>query len=101
MDLPGPDLAIEIDISASEVDRPGIYAALGVVELWRFDGDEAVIERLGPDGRYIPQETSGWLGVTSSEIVRWIVEENTSEFMPWLDRVSRWAKRKFRTSRDH
>ena len=96
MDLPGPDLAIEIDISASEVDRPGIYAALGVVELWRFDGDEAVIERLGPDGRYIPQETSGWLGVTSSEIVRWIVEEDTSEFMPWLNRVSRWAKRKFR-----
>jgi Uma2 family endonuclease len=93
--LPSPDLAIEIYISPSEVDRPGIYAALGVVEVWRFDGDEAVIERLGAGGRYEPQDTSGWLGVTPSEIVRWIVKEDTTEFIPWLNRVTRWARRRF------
>jgi Uma2 family endonuclease len=32
-DYPNPDLAIEIDLSPSQVDRPGIYAALGVSEL--------------------------------------------------------------------
>lgn len=93
--LPSPDLAIEIDISPSEVDRPGIYAALGVTELWRFDGNRAVIERLGTSGRYEAQAASGWLGVTSAEIVRWIAEEDTTEFIPWLNRVTRWARRKF------
>ena len=47
-DYPNPDLAIEIDISRLKVDRPGIYAAMKVSELWRFDKDSLVIERLGP-----------------------------------------------------
>ena len=37
---PPPDLAIEVDISRSSLDRMGIYAALGVPEVWRYeDGD--------------------------------------------------------------
>src|SRR4028119_2256465 len=36
-DLP-PDLAIEIDISSSSVNKLGIYSALGVPELWRYNG---------------------------------------------------------------
>ncbi len=38
-DYPNPDLAIEIDISRSKIDRPGIYAALKVPELWRFHNE--------------------------------------------------------------
>jgi Uma2 family endonuclease len=37
---PPPDLAIEIDILSSCLDRLGIYAALGVPEVWRFDGEQ-------------------------------------------------------------
>jgi Uma2 family endonuclease len=37
---PPPDLAIEIDISPARVQRQPIYAALGVPEMWRFDGRE-------------------------------------------------------------
>ncbi len=36
---PPPDLAIEIDIMSSCLDRLAIYAALGVPEVWRFDGE--------------------------------------------------------------
>ena len=35
---PPPDLAIEIDATHSPIDRPAIYAALGVPELWVYDG---------------------------------------------------------------
>lgn len=35
---PPPDLAIEIDITSSSVNKLGIYSALGVTELWRYDG---------------------------------------------------------------
>ncbi len=33
---PPPDLAIEIDITSSSVNKLGIYSALGVTELWRY-----------------------------------------------------------------
>ena len=35
---PPPDLAIEVEISHRLLNRVGIYAALGVAELWRYDG---------------------------------------------------------------
>ena len=33
---PPPDLAIEIDVTSSSLDCMSIYAALGVLEVWRF-----------------------------------------------------------------
>ena len=50
-DYPPPDLAIEIDMSRSEVDRAEIYATIGVPEVWRFDGEALRIDRLGTTGR--------------------------------------------------
>lgn len=48
---PPPDLAIEIDILSSCLDRLGIYAALGVPEVWRFDGERfEVLLRRDADG---------------------------------------------------
>jgi Uma2 family endonuclease len=35
---PPPDLVIEVDITSSSLDRMKIYAALGVPEIWRYDG---------------------------------------------------------------
>lgn len=35
---PPPELAVEIDVTHRSVPREPIYAALGVPELWRFDG---------------------------------------------------------------
>ncbi|MBD2626525.1 Uma2 family endonuclease [Trichormus variabilis] len=36
---PPPDLAVEIDITSSSVNKLNIYAALGVAELWKYDGE--------------------------------------------------------------
>jgi len=36
---PPPDLAVEIDNSRPDVAREPIYAALGVREFWRYDGE--------------------------------------------------------------
>src|SRR5204863_3892315 len=37
---PPPDLAIEVEISRDSLNRHRIYAALGVPELWRYDGED-------------------------------------------------------------
>ena len=41
-----PDLAIEIDVTSRSLNRLGIYAALRVAEVWRFDGETLEVLRL-------------------------------------------------------
>lgn len=55
---PPPDLAIEIDITSSSLDRLEIYAALRIPEVWRFDGETLSVLLLHGDGTYVPSETS-------------------------------------------
>ena len=54
---PPPDLAIEIDITSRSVPRLPIYAALGVPELWRYDGKKLHCLRLDR-GTYRPSDFS-------------------------------------------
>ena len=49
---PPPDLAVEVEISRSALNRMVIYAALRIPELWRFDGVHLHVYRLRPDGEY-------------------------------------------------
>ena len=49
---PPPDLAIEIDISRDSRRRLSIYAALGVPEVWRFDGDSLTVYVRQASGEY-------------------------------------------------
>lgn len=53
---PPPDLALEIDITSRRSHRD-IYEALGVPELWRFDGKGLRIDVLR-EGRYVATEQS-------------------------------------------
>lgn len=52
MDLasdPPPDLVIEVDITRDSIDTLAIYAAIGVLEIWRFDGASLSIFRFMGD----------------------------------------------------
>jgi len=55
---PVPDLALEIDITHRSVPREPIYAALGVPELWRFDGKLLSVLHLSPNGKYVKRARS-------------------------------------------
>lgn len=54
---PPPDLVVEVDISHTDIDKNRLYAAMGVPELWRFDGRFLRIYQL-TDGGYAETETS-------------------------------------------
>ena len=90
-DYPVPDLAVEIDVSPPQVDRPGIYAALRVAEIWRFDLKTIVIEQLQPDGTYAPAEISRFLPISPADLRRWLVEEDSSQRLAWERRLNQWA----------
>jgi len=55
---PPPDLALEIEISRSALNRMGIYAKLRVPEVWCWDGVTLRVFLLGPDGQYTQSRTS-------------------------------------------
>ncbi len=55
---PPPDLAVEIDVTHSSVDRMGIYERLGVPEVWRLEGGAIRVYLLNADGRYEPADRS-------------------------------------------
>ena len=55
---PPPDLAIEVDVTHSSLDRLSIYAALQVPEIWRLKGDALTFHILGDDGSYTTADRS-------------------------------------------
>lgn len=54
---PPPDLAVEVDITRSSLNRLAIYAALGVPEVWRFDGHDFRVLRLAAK-KYVERSRS-------------------------------------------
>lgn len=56
---PPPDLALEVEISRSALNRMRIYAALGVPEVWRCNRKKMRVYRLDKHRRYQGQEESG------------------------------------------
>ena len=66
---PPPDLALEIDISPPEVARQPIYAAMGVPEVWRFNGRGVEFLERNESGRYTAIEHSRSFPALSSALI--------------------------------
>jgi hypothetical protein len=91
-DYPRPDLAIEIDTSGPLLDRPSIYADLGIIEVWRYvKGQKLVIEHLQADGSYAPVEASRFLRVSAVDILGWLTAEDSTRESAWNRRLNQWA----------
>jgi Uma2 family endonuclease len=70
---PPPDLFVEIEVSRTILDRIAVAAALGVREIWRFDGTKLQIGPVQPDGQYTWRTTSeAFPGIRMDEIVRFL-----------------------------
>ncbi len=54
---PPPDLVLEVDITSGSLNKLPVYAALGVPEIWRYDGQTLCIYRL-EDNSYVECEQS-------------------------------------------
>lgn len=55
---PSPDLAVEVEISRALGNRAGVYAALGVPEIWKFGGDTLEVLTLSGQGKYVRRKRS-------------------------------------------
>jgi Uma2 family endonuclease len=91
-DYPNPDLAVEIDISRSKIDRPGIYAALKVSEVWWYQDEAVTIEQLQADGAYATAATSRFLHIRPDEVTRWLTDGLDANRRDWVRRLREWIR---------
>lgn len=81
---PPPDLVIEIDITHPSLDKLPLYAAIGVSEVWRVDGQQVVIYRLEA-GTATSTDASGVLpGVTAARVQTWLTLSATMPRHAWF-----------------
>lgn len=91
---PPPDLAIEIDITSSSVNKLGIYSALGVTELWRYDGQNLKFYQL-IEGQYVECNFSiAFPLVSVSEISRFIEQSKSMGEITLLKSFRAWVRDK-------
>ncbi len=89
---PAPALIIEVDITSLSTFRQHIFAAFGVPEIWRFDGEKMQILRLEND-KYVEIPNSLALPKVTPEILtEFIGKSETLSRLEWIYEVRSWAK---------
>ena len=89
---PPPDLVIEVDITRDSIDKVAIYAAIGVPEVWRFDGATVSIFRIAGES-YEESDQSAAIPVLTKAVIEDYVHK--SKELPrtgWLKSVRRWVR---------
>ena len=89
---PPPDLVIEIDIPSPSLDKFPLYAAVGVSEVWRYDGTHVTIYRLAGE-RYVEVPHSIVLSLLTNEhATRFLEERKQVPSTVWFRAVRAWAR---------
>jgi Uma2 family endonuclease len=89
---PPPDLALEVDITRSSLNRLAIYASLGIPEVWRLERQIPVCYLLGGEEQYeVSQISKAFSGLRPTELssflgLRGQMDENAivREFRAWV-----------------
>ncbi|MGH9940807.1 MAG: Uma2 family endonuclease [Pyrinomonadaceae bacterium] len=67
---PPPDIAVEIDIHHGSISKFPIYAALGVPEIWRYDGEQLRIHLLKQDEYVLATESQALPLLTGDHLTK-------------------------------
>ncbi len=96
---PPPDLAVEVEVSRSTIDRLGIYAVMRVPEVWRWDGETLRVMLRTARGSYRQSERSkAFPFLPLAEFQEYLVRTDVSEtqlvrsFRAWVRNKRRWKK---------
>lgn len=95
---PPPDLAVEIDLSRSPKSRMGIYSAIRVPEVWRYDGEMLQIHHLQADGTYQVVDCSPHFPfVRGADLVRFLNLRTQMDENALIRRFRDWVREQIRS----
>ena len=90
---PPPDLVVEIEITRSALNRMNIYAALGVPEVWRFDGSALQIDVLQADGTYQKAANSlSFPKIPLDDLLPFLEPSETVDYLSRIRAVRDWVR---------
>ncbi len=94
---PPPDLAVEVDLTRSPRSRMDIYAALGIPEVWRFDGEALRIHQRSVDGQYtVVDHSPHFPFVIGVDIVRFLEQRTQVGVNELEDSFREWVREQIR-----
>lgn len=88
---PPPDLVVEVDITSPSLDKLGIYARLGVAEVWRFAGGSAEILALRGGAYEAAGASLAFPSLSRETLARFIERGLTMKRPAWAREVREWA----------
>ncbi len=89
---PPPDLVIEVDITSPSLPRFPVFAAVGVPEVWRYDGARLQVFRLIGD-KYIEMDASAALpGVPGARLTEFVEASKSMKRTAWLGEMRAWVR---------
>ena len=89
---PPPDLSIEVDITSGSLNRFPIFAAVGIPEVWRFDGNKVAIFRLESGGYVESTNSVAFQAITGEILTQFLDDSQNLKSTAWLKRVREWAR---------
>ena len=90
---PPPDLLIEIDITSPSLNRLPVYAALGVPEVWIYDGEKLQVVLRRDDESYEVSETSrSFPTLPMKDFTPWIEKAYEIDETAWIRSFRTWVR---------
>ncbi len=89
---PPPDLSIEVDITRGSLNRFPIFAAVGIPEVWRFDGNRVAIFHLTHEGYVEGASSLSFPAVTGHSLTLFLDDSQKLKSTAWLRKVREWAR---------
>lgn len=89
---PPPELIIEVDITSSSLNHFPLYAAVGISEIWRYDGQRVRFHRL-EGSSYSPIDESIVLPpMTAAQATIFVERDRHEKATDWLRAVRQWIR---------
>jgi Uma2 family endonuclease len=90
---PPPDLTVEIDVKHSSLNRMSIFAAIGIPEVWRYDGENLTVYLLEENDYRKSEESSVLPKVASRELDKLIETGKNFTRKEFLSQIEDYAKK--------
>ena len=92
---PPPDLVVEMEYTRHAIDRLDIYAALGVPEVWRYDGRRLTVMLLQPGRAYaVSTVSTAFAFLPLQEFEHFLARRDTTNETTLVREFHDWVKAK-------
>jgi Uma2 family endonuclease len=94
---PPPDLVVEIEVSRRLIPRAPIYAAMGIPEIWRYDGTHLRVGHLQPGEQYVDaDESTVFPMLPMPELARHLALRDRMDETQLVRTFRSWVRRHFK-----